>query len=451
MVTDDQVWFVTRKLLITLRDTLSVGHGRITEQQAVQIDTLDASGAPEPPQPIRAFCPEPPRLPPSRSGAPLHRRIFEAMRQVRIRNADELAWEDGPADETDLEGVANLAVATLNSFLAGGLVRRLDEDSLVDLLCICFWRAIDPAGFEFYISIGLGATTSDVSARLPGYIIPALEYLSTAAVLETQRAVRPPRLRVFSAASIGDLNGLDIPSAVCHALYQFAFLDEFITSFAPEAMYGLITYEIYRDTVHGRDEARLLAERLDRTRPTGYVAARQRLDTWAKRRDSTAALLYACLHPIMFTDWVSDKRPHAVISYGGHAEGTFRVLRRLCIQSVATLGRGYEFPLNAMLVSRYHKAPPYNFAKFDLSLEQYTEAAPAAITAETTLRDDYDLLHRFTGGGDKYRAFVKHFINAYPVDLVDNPSKLQEAIAASSLMARLSTTSREWLERFQQP
>ena len=369
------------------------------------------------------------------------------MRHVRNRCADELGWDGSPADDAEVERIAGTAVLTLRSFLAGGIARRLDQDSLVDLLCICLWRATDPAGFEYYVSVGLGATTTGISARLPGYVIPVLEYVANAAALEVGQPVRSATIRIFSAASVADLNGFAVSSAVVHAFYQFALIDAFIRTFAPETFFGPFVYEIYRDTPQRRDEARLLAGILDRTKPAGYEASRQKLEAWAKRRDSTAGLLYACLHPIMFTDWVKAKTPHAVISYGGLAEGTFRTLRRLCIETIATLGRGYEFPLNAMFVSPYHKAPPYTIAKHDLAINEYLTATPEHVAREATLRDDYGLLYRFVGNERRYREFLQSFLKKYPIDLLERPEVLRERIAHDDVSGRLTPHTRELLAR----
>ena len=136
-----------------------------------------------------------------------------------------------------------------------------------------------------------------------------------------------------------------------------------------------------------------------------------------------------------------------MISYGGLAEGTFRTLRRLCIETIATLGRGYDFPLNAMFVSPYHKAPPYTIGKHDLSIDQYIAATAEDISREATLKDDYRLLYRFAGDEKRYREFLESFLEKFPTALLRQPEVLRKAIAEDEVSGRLTPHTQELLAR----
>ncbi|RPI19495.1 MAG: hypothetical protein EHM58_01425 [Ignavibacteriae bacterium] len=229
---------------------------------------------------------------------------------------------------------------------------------------------------DVIFTIGLGASTTYPSIRLPAYIIPAIKVLRS--ISDCRKIVAIPKVHVFKATYAGYyVNGLDLASVKAMTEITLNLLNEFVDTFYPDVK-SAFTFESDVDFKPTPIYSKIMS--LSKV-ITSLAGVENELDTLLRmgfkhggEQGALNALLYTAFHPFYnqsivpldMDNEVSDftfthPYPKLIIDFGGWPQRTFNtVIDKL--RSILDPEK-YHIPALINCIVKAGKIPVYYQAK----------------------------------------------------------------------------------------
>lgn len=261
-------------------------------------------------------------------------------------------------------------------------IRSLHKNDLQGMLKLCIALRYN-ANTDVQVTTAIGGSPDPVNARLPSYLVPALEWLETLhEAYEAGDIVAMPRLRVLNGMRLGALTNdmYDETEVLARGHEKGAFMMAFVKRFVPAKLHSFIEYQ---DDLEAVDFPIPNAQQATESMQVSGVATEhlQVLEDQAHRMveklrlkpDNAVdkAMQYTAAHSIYFSDVVPpsvERVPDFAVTIGGQGENFFMQMRDRMLAAVKQKEAG-QFPqVRVNLLAKTGTNPPYYNHEHDTPL-----------------------------------------------------------------------------------